>query len=261
MNYETLIINTENQGVAIIEINRPKALNALNKTVFNELNAFFSEDYKQIDGLRGIIVTGRGEKAFVAGADITEFASLNQTEAQALSQKGKDIFDKISNFHLPVIAAVNGYALGGGCELAMACHLRWATKSARFGLPELSLGLIPGYSGTQRMVELVGKAKALELMLTGSMLDGDTACTLGLANHVSEDGMLIEDCLKVLSKISRNAPLAIKETIKTVNAFFDKNVNGHQLETEVFGALMVSQDAKEGAAAFLEKRKANFKGE
>ncbi len=258
--YQTLKIDTQNAGVAIVVINRPKALNALNKAVFRELDAFFSLDYKQIKNLMGIIITGVGEKAFVAGADIKEFATLDQEQATALSQNGKDVFDKICDFHLPVIAAVNGYALGGGCELAMACHLRWASKNARFGLPELSLGLIPGYSGTQRMVELIGKAKALELMLTGSMLDASTAANLGLVNHVSEEGALVADCLMVLGKISRNAPLAIKATIKTVNAFFDKQINGHELETQIFGGLMVTEDAKEGAKAFIEKRKADFRG-
>ncbi len=259
MEYQSLLFAQEN-GIVTLTINREKALNALNKYVFADLRTFFSEDYKKVDGLRGVIITGAGEKAFAAGADIKEFASLDKEKASALSRNGHEVFFLIERFHVPVIAAVNGFALGGGCELTMACHMRIAGAKARFGQPEVNLGIIPGYGGTQRLVDLIGKGKALELLLTADMIKADEAYRLGLANHVVEQGQEVAKAKEILEKIATKAPIAIAKTIECVNAHFDKIVDGYEYEINAFGETADTEDFKEGAAAFVEKRAADFKG-
>lgn len=257
-SFETLRIEINN-NIAVVTLNRPTALNALNQLMMSELNSFFNEELPQLS-LVGVILTGEGEKAFVAGADITEFLSLEQMPDSELSKKGHAVFNSIENCAVPVIAAVNGFALGGGCELAMACHIRVASVNARFGTPEVNLGIIPGYGGTQRLVQLVGKGKALELMMTADMIGAEEAHRLGLVNHVVEHGKEVEKATEILQKIATKAPLAITKVIDSVNAFFDKNRNGYEAEINNFFDLSSTQDFKEGASAFVEKRKPQFSG-
>ena len=247
------------ESFILLTINRPESLNALNSAVLAEINNFFSSNIENKD-LRGVIITGAGEKAFVAGADIKEFIDLNERSGADLAKKGQDIFFLIENFHVPVIAAVNGFALGGGCELAMACHLRVASPNAKFGQPEVNLGLIPGYGGTQRLCQLIGKAKALELLFTGDMIGADQALSLGLVNYVVDKEELQNKCIELLRKISSKAPLAIKRVIECVNAHYDQNIDGYSKEYNEFGKCIGTADAKEGATAFIEKRKPDFKG-
>lgn len=260
MTYNILTIDLQD-GIALVTINRAKSLNALNSATFSELDHLFSKKLSEISGLKGVIITGEGNKAFVAGADITEFGGLDQSKAAALSDRGQRIFDRIEQFHLPVIAAVNGFALGGGCELAMSCHMRVANTNARFGQPEVNLGILPGYGGTQRLIQFIGKGKAMELLLTADMIGADEAKTLGLVNHVVESEELIATCRNIIEKIATKGPVAIKETIAAVNAFFADSQDGFRYEVEAFGRVAATADFKEGAAAFVEKRKANFKGE
>ena len=257
--YQTLLTHLEN-GIFIITINRPDKLNALNKTVIEELSSAIDEVINHTD-IRSAIMTGSGAKAFVAGADISEFASLNASGGKALAQKGQDlVFSKIENSPKPIIAAVNGFALGGGCELAMSCHFRSAADNAKFGQPEVNLGLIPGYGGTQRLVQLIGKGRAMELLMTGNMIDANTALQYGLVNHVVPHEELLLKAKSILDIINSKAPLAIAGCIKAANAVFDETKNGYAVEINNFGELFDTADAKEGAAAFLEKRKANFTG-
>ena len=254
--YDTLLLEERDQFL-IVTINRPKALNALNTQVFTDLIDLFTKDLKAYQ-YRGIVITGAGERAFVAGADIKEFLTLDNASAMKLSKRGQDIFMAIEQYHVPVIAAVNGFALGGGCELAMACHLRVAGANAKFGQPEVNLGIVPGYGGTQRLPQLIGKAKAMELTLTGDMIDAEEAHRLNLANVCCDAGQEVETALAILKKIAKKAPLAITEAITAVNAAFD--TNGYQIEVEGFGRLAETVDFKEGATAFIEKRKANWLG-
>jgi enoyl-CoA hydratase len=254
------LLITNNNGIVTVTINRPQALNALNSATFTELIQFFGKDSKQIDGLKGIIITGAGEKAFVAGADITEFNALSPAEGRALAKRGQDCFFLIENYNYPVIAAVNGFALGGGCELAMACHMRIAGEKARFGQPEVNLGLIPGYGGSQRLVQYIGKGKAMELLMTADLIDAQEAYRLGLANHVVPQGEEVAKATEILEKTSTKAPFAIKRTIDAVNAYFDETKNGFETELDGFELCCATDDFKEGAAAFLEKRKAVFLG-
>ncbi len=260
MNYEALLIDTQD-GIATITINRPQALNAINKSVMTELNSFFGNDYKSIDGLKSVIITGAGEKAFVAGADIKEFASLDAAAGSALSKYGQDTYMLIENFHLPVIAVVNGFALGGGCELAMACHMRIASSNAKFGQPEVNLGLIPGYGASQRLPQLIGKSKAMELLLTADMIKAEEAKAIGLINYVAEDKAEALDLAKtILKKIATKGPLAVAKTIQAVNAYYHESKDGYQIEHQEFGNCIASEDCKEGALAFVEKRRAVFTG-
>lgn len=257
--YSSLLVHTEN-GISTITINRPDKLNALNKVVIEELGSAINEliDDAQI---RAAIITGSGGKAFVAGADISEFAALDATGGKALAQKGQDlVFTKIENSPKPIVAAVNGFALGGGCELAMSCHFRIASDNARFGQPEVNLGLIPGYGGTQRLVQLIGKGRALELLMTGNMIDANAALQYGLVNHVVAQEELLTKAKSILELINSKAPLAIAGCIKAANAVFDETKNGYDVEINSFGELIATADAKEGATAFLEKRKPTFKG-
>lgn len=260
MNYQALLLDTKN-GVATITINRPQALNAINKIVMSELNTFFSTDYKSIDGLKSVIITGAGDKAFVAGADIKEFASLDAAAGSALSKYGQETYMLIENFHVPVIAVVNGFALGGGCELAMACHMRIASRNAKFGQPEVNLGLLPGYGASQRLPQLIGKSRALELLLTADMISAEDAQSIGLVNHIAEDkNDAIDLAHTILKKISTKGPLAVAKTIKAVNAYYDHTQDGYAVEHHEFGQCIESEDCKEGALAFVEKRRAVFTG-
>lgn len=259
MNQYSQILVENIDGLVTLTINRPKALNALNRAVFNELESFFGTDYKNIKGLRGVIITGSGDKAFVAGADIKEFESLTGDEGMILSKRGQDIFFLIEKFHVPVIAAVNGFALGGGCELAMACHMRIADEKAMFGMPEVNLGLIPGYGGTQRLAILVGKAKAMELILTAQFIKADEATRLGLANHKVPVGESVIKAKELIDTISKKGPTAVAKAITCVNACFCDKEDGFKTEYTLFGEQMISEECKEGSAAFVEKRKPEFR--
>lgn len=254
MNYDSLIIDTES-ATAIITINRPESLNALNAKVFSELDhvlGFLSNENK----IKAIIITGSGEKSFVAGADIKEFSSLNPEEAKELSKRGHTVFNKIENLNKPVIAAINGFALGGGLELAMACHIRYASENAKLGLPEVTLGLIPGYGGTQRLPTLVGKGIANEMIFSAKMITAETAKNIGLVNAIFPITELLEETKQLATQIARNSPKGIEKAIETINASHSKD--GMNEEINAFGELFANEDFKEGVSAFLEKRKPNF---
>ena len=258
MTYTTLLTSIDDH-ILTVTINRPEKLNALNATVFSELEMVVAEINNNPE-IRSAIITGSGTKAFVAGADITEFAGLNKFEAMALSKRGQDIFFKIENSKKPIVAAVNGFALGGGCELAMACHFRVASTNAKFGQPEVNLGLIPGYGGTQRLTQLIGKGRAIELLISGNMIDAGTALQYGLVNYVVPAEELLTKITGILTIINSKAPLAIAASIEAANAVYDETVNGYTAEINAFGACFGTEDMKEGTSAFLEKRKANFIG-
>lgn len=259
MSLENIILEHE-KGIATIYINRPEKLNALNKATIQKLH----ETLKLVDEnpeVRVIILTGSGEKAFVAGADISEFANFSADEGAQLAAKGQELlFDFIENLKTPVIAAINGFALGGGLELAMACHFRVASDNAKMGLPEVSLGLIPGYGGTQRLPRLVGKGRAMEMIITAGMITAEDAYRAGLVNHVVPQTELFDFCNGIAQKIMKNSPFAISKAIKAINANFKDGVNGFKTEIEAFGHCFGTEDFKEGTTAFLQKRKAEFKG-
>ena len=257
--YSTLLTELNN-GICTITINRPDKLNALNRTVIGELGAAIEEVYNNKE-IKSAIITGSGPKAFVAGADISEFTSLDGKAGEALAQYGQDIvFSKIENSNKPIVAAVNGFALGGGCELAMACHFRLASENAKFGQPEVNLGLIPGYGGTQRLTQLIGKGKAMEMMMTGNMIDANEAKQLGLVNYITTPESLLDKTKELLSVINTKAPLAISKVISLTNMAAYGAPDGLQKEVAAFGDLFNTADAKEGATAFLEKRKPRFSG-
>lgn len=259
MNFENILIASEN-GIGHITINRPSKLNALNIATIKELHDGL-ESLNTNPEIKVIIITGEGEKAFVAGADISEFAHFSVEEGAQLAQQGQELlFDFIENLKTPVIAAVNGFALGGGLELAMACHIRIASDNAKMGLPEVSLGVIPGYGGTQRLPQLVGKGRAMELIMTAGMIPADEAYRIGLVNHVVPQAELIEFTKSVAQKIMKNSPVAIGKAIEAVNANFTDGINGFETEIKNFGKCFGTGDFKEGTTAFLEKRKADFKG-
>lgn len=257
MNYNN-ILSEFKEGVCYITINRPNQLNALNSATISELNkAILSADFDS--SVRCIILTGADNKAFVAGADIKEFAGFDISEGESLARKGQElVFDLLENIGTPSIAAINGFALGGGLELAMSCHIRLASDNAKMGLPEVSLGIIPGYGGTQRLSNLVGKGKAMELITTAGMLNAEDAKNWGLVNHVCTLDELIPMAEKIASKIKRNSPIAISKAIKTVNAGFIDGVNGFEVEKKEFGKCFGTPEFIEGINAFMEKRKANF---
>ncbi|WP_421775028.1 enoyl-CoA hydratase/isomerase family protein [Gracilimonas sp.] len=254
--YETLLVEVDESGICTLTINRPDKLNALNNQVLDELDEAI-DAIKENYQVKSLVITGAGEKAFVAGADIKELSSLDPVSGEKVSKKGQDIFQKIEDLTIPVIAAVNGYALGGGCELAMACHMRIAFEKAAFGLPEVSLGLIPGYGGTQRLTRLVGRGKALELIMTGRQIKADEAFEIGLVNQVTEHSV-VDEAKSMLSKIMKQGPLAIKNAILAVQDADSEN--GFETEARLFGELCGTADFKEGTGAFLEKRKPNFSG-
>jgi len=262
--YSTILTNLEN-GIFTITINRPDKLNALNASVFTDLDKAVDEINNNPE-IRAAIITGAGPKAFVAGADITEFGGLNKEQAMALAKRGQDVFFKIENSKKPIVAAVNGFALGGGCELAMACHFRLCSENAKFGQPEVNLGLIPGYGGTQRLTQLVGKGKSMELQMTAHMVDANEALQLGLVNHVTTAESLLERTKDILTVIRSKAPIAVGKIIECVNvatvsdSAYTNGKSGYDKEMEAFGDCFVTEDMKEGTSAFLEKRKANFKG-
>lgn len=247
-------------GITTATISRPDSMNALNLETIDALHSLV-KDFVKNDVNKALILTGDGEKAFVAGADIKELSKLNRGEAKALAKKGQDIFKMFEDCPKPVIAAVNGFALGGGCELAMACHMRIATENAKFGQPEVNLGILPGYGGTQRLTQLVGRGKALELMLTGDLISAQEAKSLGLVNHVvATKEELLALAEKIATKIIAKGPIAVAEVIKAVNAGFSHEQKGYEQEIESFGYCATTADFKEGTSAFMEKRPANFKG-
>jgi enoyl-CoA hydratase len=258
MTYNNLLVRNEN-GAALITVNRPDKLNALNKETIREIGEAVTAAEKDAS-VRAIIITGSGEKAFVAGADISEFSNYSEAEGAALAQHGHDVFNSIEQCSKPVIAAVNGFALGGGCELAMSCHMRIASSNAKFGQPEVKLGLIPGYGGTQRLPLLIGRTKAIELLMTADMIGAAEAHTLGLVNYVTEPSELMNKCMEIVSKISAQAPVAITGIINCVNAVYEDGVDGFKKEVAEFGKCFVTEDFTEGTTAFLQKRKAEFKG-
>ena len=259
MSYNNILFD-ENNGITIITINRPNKLNSLNKATIEELHDAFKKAKKD-DSTKVIIVTGSGEKAFVAGADISEFANFEVKEGKKLAAKGQKIlFDYIENSSTPVIAAINGFALGGGLELAMACHFRIASDNAKMGLPEVSLGVIPGYGGTQRLPNLVGRGRALEMIMTAGMIDANQALTYGLVNHVTNHEELLPFCMNLAGKISRNSSVAISAAIRAVNANYEDGINGFEIEINEFGNCFGTEDFIEGTSAFLDKRKADFSG-
>lgn len=257
--YQTILTDLQD-GIMTITVNRPDKMNALNKDVIEELGKAIDEVYNNNE-VKTALLTGAGEKAFVAGADISEFSALDADGGAALAKKGQDhVFSKIENCPKPFIAAVNGFALGGGCELAMSCHFRLASENAKFGQPEVNLGLIPGYGGTQRMTQLVGKGKSMELMMTGDMIGADEAHTLGLVNHVYPQASLLDEAKKILQKIQSKAPIAISKVISCVNDAAKADPHGFTNEISRFGECFSTQDMREGTSAFMEKRKAIFKG-
>ena len=259
MEFKNLLFKQE-EGIGFVTINRPDKLNALNIETIRELEDLFTH-LKDNQEVKVVIITGAGEKAFVAGADIEELSKLNMMEGKEYSLRGQRVFSLIENLGKPVIAAVNGYALGGGTELALACHIRIASEKAMFGQPEVKLGLIPGYGGTQRLARLVGKGKALEMILTGDMITAQQALEIGLVNKVVSTEELLSACKDIAKKIMNNSPIAIKYALETVNNGLDKSLEeGLRIEAELFGMVCGTEDSKEGTSAFLEKRKPDFKG-
>ncbi len=259
MTYQQILSEVK-ENILYITINRAQKLNALNKEVLTELAdviAFATQN----DEVRGVLITGSGEKAFVAGADISEFQNYNLEEGKELARTGHaNVFDAIENCPKPVVAAINGFALGGGLELAMACHIRIASDNAKLGLPEVTLGLIPGYGGTQRLVQLVGKGRAMELLMTANMIDAATALQYGLVNHVVPADQMIGKAVEILTLIQTKAPIAVAKCIEAANAVFDETKDGYAVEVDGFGSSFDTADRVEGTTAFLEKRKAVFTG-
>lgn len=254
---ETLLVNIE-ENIATITIKRPKALNAINNTVMEEFGYLFSEGL-DMKALHGIIITGSGNKAFVAGADIKGFPMGNREKGEAVSRFGHGVYNSIEQCPVPVLAAINGYSLGGGNELAMACHMRICSDNAKFGQPEVNLGLVPGYGGSQRLIQLIGKGRAMQMLLTADMIDATKALDYGLVTHVTSPETLMEVANKIIKKIATKGPYAIAETIAAVNAFFDKTTDGFETEMVSFGKTMGSAEGEEGVEAFMAKRKAEFR--
>ena len=255
--YNTLLVLVE-EGICTIVINRPDKMNALNKEVFNELEKAIDEVYRS-PAIRSAIITGAGSKAFVAGADISEFLELKADQSATLAKRGQVVFDKIENSPKPIVAAVNGFALGGGCELSLACHFIYASENAKFGQPEVNLGLIPGYGGTQRLAQVAGRNRAMELLMTGKVITAREAMQYGIVNEVTTAEELLSKVKDVLMLVHSKAPVAVAKVIECVNNF-DHTQEGYDFEIQKFAECFQTEDMKEGASAFLEKRKANFKG-
>lgn len=259
MTYQQILSEVK-ENILYITINRAQKLNALNKEVLTEL-ADAIRFASETEEVRGVLLTGAGEKAFVAGADISEFQNYTLAEGKELARAGQqNVFDAIENCPKPVVAAINGFALGGGLELAMACHIRIASDNAKLGLPEVTLGLIPGYGGTQRLAQLVGKGRAIEMITTADMITAEKAVAIGLVNDVVPQTELLAKAAEILNKIKQRAPLAVASAIKAINASLNKEVNGFEIEIEEFANCFQTADFKEGVSAFLEKRKALFAG-
>ena len=257
MKRKNILFKVEN-GIGLIKINRPDKLNALNNETIEELHQQL-EEINHNNNVKVIIIIGEGDKAFVAGADIKEFSNFSKEQGKKLAKNGQvKLFNLIENFSKPVIAAINGFALGGGLELAMACHIRVASENAKMGLPEVSLGLIPGYGGTQRLAQLIGKGKALELITTAQMINSNQALEYGLINHLVSQENLIAKCFEISKQIMKNSPNAIAAAIKSINAGYNKDLNGYNEEIESFGNCFQSEEFIEGTQAFLEKRRPNF---
>ncbi len=258
-NFQNLLLERDG-NIMVITINREKKLNALNQATLAELKEAIQIVYDDQE-IRGVMIVGSGEKAFVAGADISEFIEVNEMNGRKFSEEGQEIFQMIEDCQTPVIAVVNGFALGGGCELAMACHMRVATKDARFGQPEVNLGIIPGYGGTQRLTQLIGKGRAFEYAMTGDMIDAQRGYEMGLVNHIAETKTdAVQLARAILTKIEEKAPKAIDMVVDCINAVHTSE-NGYQTEANAFAKCFATEDFKEGATAFLEKRKPVFKGE
>ncbi len=259
MEYNNIIVETE-ENIAVLTINRPDQLNALNSETIAELGSAFKA-LEADHHIKAIIITGSGNKAFVAGADIKEFYQFDIAQGKELSANGhQTLFDLVENLNTPVIGAVNGFALGGGLELAMSCHFRLASDNAKLGLPEVTLGVIPGYGGTQRLAHLVGKGRAMEMIMTAKMVSADEALSYGLVNQVTPQEELLGACQKIALKIVKNSPVAIAGAIRAINAGYTDGVNGFEAEIEEFGKCFGTEDFKEGTTAFIEKRKAEFPG-
>ena len=260
-SYENLALDLVD-GVLTITVNRESKMNALNRATMLEIKDAFQYVQDNPKDIRGVILTGAGEKAFVAGADISEFTGLSEMHARKFAEEGQEIFQSIEDCHTPVIAVVNGFALGGGCELAMSAHMRVAVSAAKFGQPEVNLGLIPGYGGTQRLTQLIGKGRAFEYLMSADMLSADQALAYGLVNYVEADKTAAHaKAIEILKKIASKAPIAIGSVIDSVNAYYETGANGYQAEANAFAGCFGTTDFKEGVSAFLEKRKAIFKGE
>jgi enoyl-CoA hydratase len=258
MNYKSLLLEVKDH-VAVVTINRPDKMNALNEQIINDLDTVFDE-LKNNNSVYVIIITGSGEKAFVAGADISELNKLDVVSAKEFSERGQKVFNKIENSDKPVIAAVNGFALGGGCELALACHIRFACETAKFGQPEVNLGIIPGYGGTQRLARLINKARAMEYVLTADMIEANEALRIGLVNKIFPLNELLDETQKMAKKIAAKGQQAIRLAIKSIRVVSDVSLKeGLNLEASLFALCCGTEDFKEGTSAFLEKRKAEFK--
>lgn len=254
----SLVLKSLEDGILTLTVHRPEALNALNRNVIDALSAALEAAQDNQD-VCVIVLTGAGEKAFVAGADIKEFADFDQAQGEELARRGqRDLFDRVEQSRKPVVAAINGFALGGGLELAMSAHVRVASTNARMGLPEVSLGVIPGYGGTQRLAQIVGKGKALEMVLTGGMIDAESALACGLVNQVVDQDILLETAQAMAGKIAKNAPTALAAALDSVLAGYSRD--GFGVEIERFGQCFTTDDFKEGTTAFLEKRKPQFPG-
>lgn len=258
MSFQTLFTKMEDHTL-IITINRPDVLNALNKQVINDLDAVMDRVYK-FPEIKSVVITGAGLKSFVAGADIKEFESLTKEQATEVAKRGQAVFSKIEHSPKPVIACVNGFALGGGCELAMSCHFVIASESATFGQPEVNLGIMVGYGGSQRLTQRVGKGRAMELIITGKTINATQAMNYGLVNYVVPQTELLDKALSILRVTHEKAPLSVANSIRAVNSVWDDSISGYETEAALFGECFVTDDCKEGIQAFIEKRKPHFKG-
>jgi enoyl-CoA hydratase len=258
MTYDTLLTTLE-EGILTVTVNRPDKLNALNRSVLADLDKLMDSVLSNPD-VKAVILTGAGPKAFVAGADISEFMEAGPDEGAALAKRGQDLFFRIENCPKPFIAAVNGFALGGGCELAMSCHFRLASDNAKFGQPEVNLGIIPGYGGTQRLPRLIGQGRAMELILSGNIIDAAEALRIGLVNHVTTPDTLLEKAKAILQTIISKSPVAVAQAITAVNASAAHDTDGYTVEMNMFSGCFGTEDMKEGVAAFLQKRKPSFPG-